>query len=63
MNKKEKTKLFNFYNNLKAKQNALGDYSENYTTGYLIGHLNGQIELLENILNIDTGLRTTDIRR
>lgn len=57
MNSKEKSKLLNFYNELKSEQRKSGDSAETYTTGYRIGHINGQIELLEWILNIDTGAR------
>jgi len=45
---------------LRAKYQALvaekdknsGDTAETYTTGYRYGHRNGQIELLQQILNI-----------
>jgi hypothetical protein len=45
---------------LRAKYQALvaekdknsGDAAETYTTGYRYGHRNGQIELLQQILNI-----------
>jgi hypothetical protein len=33
------------------------DGTENYTTGYHNGHRNGQVELLQYILDIDTGFR------
>lgn len=47
--------LIDKYNELKNKIN--GDGVENYTNGYKYGHRNGQIELLEWILKIDTGCR------
>lgn len=47
--------LLNKYNELQSKFS--GDGIETYTTGYRAGHKNGQIELLEWILNIDTGCR------
>ena len=47
--------LIDKYNGLKNKID--GDGAENYTTGYKYGHRNGQIELLEWILKIDTGYR------
>lgn len=60
MNKKEKATLIKIYNELKQKQLSSGDRAETYTTGYRNGHTNGQIELLERILNIDTGLCSQD---
>jgi hypothetical protein len=47
--------LIDKYNELKNKID--GDGVENYTNGYKYGHRNGQIELLEWILKIDTGCR------
>lgn len=47
--------LTNKYNEIKNKTYC--DGIENYTTGYKYGHRNGQIELLEQILNIGTGCR------
>jgi len=49
---------------LRAKYKALidekaknsGDTTETYTTGYRNGHRNGQIELLQQILNICDGV-------
>lgn len=38
----------------KAKNN--GDTTETYTTGYRYGHRNGQIELLQQILDICDGV-------
>ena len=32
-----------------------GDEAETYTSGYRVGHRNGQIELLRHLLKIDTG--------
>ena len=60
MNKTEKAKLNKIYEELKKKQLSSGDGAETYTTGYRNGHTNGQIELLERILAIDTGLRSED---
>lgn len=48
------------FEDLRAKYQALvaekdknsGDTAETYTTGYRYGHRNGQIELLQQILNI-----------
>lgn len=50
-----KEQLLDKYNELKNKID--GDGVENYTNGYKYGHRNGQIELLEWILKIDTGYR------
>lgn len=47
--------LTNKYHEL--KNIIYGDGIESYTTGYKYGHRNGQIELLEQTLNIDTGCR------
>jgi hypothetical protein len=47
--------LIDKYNELKNKID--GDGAENYTNGYKHGRRNGQIKLLERILNIDTGYR------
>lgn len=60
MNKKERLQLNKLYAELKEKQSTSGDSVENYTTGYRNGHTNGQLELLERILTIDTGLRSED---
>lgn len=60
LNKKEKAMLNKIYSELKEKQLSFGDGAETYTTGYRNGHTNGQIELLERILNIDTGLCSED---
>ena len=60
MNKKEKSILNKAYRELKEKQLSGGDEVETYTTGYRNGHTNGQIELSERILNIDTGLCSED---
>lgn len=56
MNETEKAELNKTYEELKQKQLLNGDGAETYTTGYRNGHMNGQIELLERILDIDTGL-------
>lgn len=56
----EKLKLNYLYEELKKKQRSSGDCAETYTTGYRAGHINGQIELLEQILKIDTGARASD---
>ena len=50
-----KEQLLDKYNELKNKID--GDGAENYTNGYKHGRRNGQIKLLERILNIDTGCR------
>jgi hypothetical protein len=46
---------------LKEKYEAIrlpdGDDYETYTTGYSRGHKNGQAELIEYLLQIDTGIR------
>jgi hypothetical protein len=55
MSDKEKNKLMERYTGLKKKQMQSGDNAETYTTGYRAGHLNGQIELLEQILDINSG--------
>ena len=60
MNKKEKAMLNKIYDELKEKQLSSGDQVETYTTGYRNGHTNGQVELLERILGIDTGLSSED---
>ena len=60
MNKKEKSILNKIYGELKEKQLSGGDEAETYTAGYRNGHTNGQAELLERILGIDTGLRSED---
>ena len=59
MKKTEKRWLEEKYKSLKQLQRIHGDCAENYTTGYRTGHRNGQIELIEKLLNIDTGDRTT----
>lgn len=46
--------LFYKYDELR---NKTYDDVENYTTGYKYGHRNGQLELLEQILNIETGAK------
>ena len=38
------------------KANNNGDAAETYTTGYRYGHINGQIELLQQILGIFDGV-------
>ena len=58
MDKKEKAELNNIYAKLKEKQVSSGDGVETYTSGYRNGHINGQMELLERMLNIDNGLRS-----
>jgi len=60
MNKKEKATLNKLYKELKEKQLSSEDGAETYTTGYRNGHTNGQMELLERMLNIDTGGRSED---
>ena len=53
---------------LRAKYQALvaekdknsGDTAETYTTGYRYGHRNGQIELLQQILDICDGVSETE---
>lgn len=53
---------------LRAKYQALvtekaknsGDTAETYTTGYRYGHRNGQIELLQQILDICDGVGETE---
>lgn len=57
MNKREKLELNKLYSELKEKQLSYGDGVHTYTNGYKYGHTNGQIELLEKILNIDNRLR------
>lgn len=42
------------------KDKNSGDATETYTTGYRNGHLNGQIELLQQLLNIADGVQDTD---
>ena len=59
MKKIEKRWLEDKYKSLKQLQQESGDCAENYTNGYRTGHRNGQIELIEKLLNIDTGERTT----
>lgn len=45
----------------KAKNS--GDAAEMYTTGYRYGHINGQIELLQQILGICDGVREQEESR
>ena len=40
-----------------------GDVPETYTTGYRYGHINGQIELLQQILGICDGVREQEENR
>lgn len=54
----EQAILSEIYIKLKQKQLDSGDGKETYTTGYRNGHTNGQMELLEKILDIDVGLRS-----
>ncbi|WOO34932.1 hypothetical protein R2R35_14115 [Anaerocolumna sp. AGMB13020] len=50
--------LMKIYQELKKEiENPSEDKEENYTNGYHWGHRNGQIELIEKLLNIDTGGR------
>jgi hypothetical protein len=60
MNKRERTELLKLYSKLQEEQKAFVDFVENYTSGYSIGYINGQMELLERLLRIDTGLRSED---
>lgn len=45
------------------KANNSGDAAETYTTGYRYGHINGQIELLQQILNICDGVSGPEERQ
>lgn len=53
----DKTELKKLYSELKEQRrmDEMSDFAENYTNGYKIGNLNGKIELLEYILEIDIG--------
>ena len=42
---------------LMAKE--FGDEAETYTSGYRVGHHNGQVELLQYLLKIDTGTQAS----
>lgn len=48
------------YEELIDIRNKGGDATETYTTGYRNGHLNGQIELLQQLLNIADGTQDRD---
>ena len=59
MSKTEIKWLKDKYDSLKRlhdRDNAC-DSVENYTNGYKVGHTNGQMELIEQLLKIDTGER------
>lgn len=55
MSKKEKLELTELYTKLKETRSHSGEGEETYTNGYMWGHRNGQVELLEHILKINTG--------
>lgn len=56
--------LRNKYQELVAeKAKNSGDAAETYTTGYRYGHINGQIELLQQILGICYGVREQEENR
>ena len=57
-NMEYRQELKTLYETLKERQSLGGDEEETYGTGYRNGHINGQMELLERILDIDTGGRT-----
>ena len=53
MNRKEKEMLNDLYKEVKEKQLSQGDCDETYKNGYRVGYINGQVELLEHLLNIN----------